>query len=297
MTQTSRINPFASADKDRRAIWEALVERDIHAFLAQDWSLVASDFEEEGFVGHSGPANPDEWHISYPSLDSYRNAWLEQAHDFAKLRLRHKNKEEFLFAATKLTRIEIVEDQALAHKKFDGRAEAVNAPDVVLKWQSLYRFRRRNGQWRLTGFLGYLPNPMPGQTVSTQNHGQIYLPSSAPQHKAPGPYSPVLRVKTSEWVILSGQGPITEDGDVSGRTFEEQVHLTVQNCIRQLESADATLADVFRVTVYLDNLDHWSAFNDIYRAYFTPPYPTRTTVQAVLWGGIQIEIDMMAVAR
>lgn len=295
--KTSRTNPFAENDSDRHAIWEALVERDIHAFLAEDWSLVAADFEEEGFVGHSGRANPDEWHISYPSLDSYRKAWLEQARDFGKLHLKCKDKEEFLFDATELTRIEIREDQALAHKKFDGRAEAIDAPDVVLKWQSLYRLRRRNGRWRLTGFLGYLPNPMPGQAAAKHSGGHIHLPPSASQHKAAGPYSPVLRVKANEWVVISGQGPIAEDGAVAGRTFAEQTHLTMQNCIRQLESAGATLADVFRVTVYLDSLENWSALNDIYQTYFTPPYPARTAVQAVLWGGIQVEIDMMAAVR
>jgi enamine deaminase RidA (YjgF/YER057c/UK114 family) len=292
----SRTNPFPASDPDRRAIWETLVERDIRAFLAEDWSLTAPDFEEDGFVGHSGTASPDEWRVSYPSLDSYCKAWIEQARDFSKLRLKDVDKETFLFNATELTRIDINGDRALAHKKFNGRAEAVDAPDVVLKWQTLYRLRRRNGRWKMTGFLGYLPNPMPGQ-VSGDGDVRIYLPPAASQHKSAGPYSPVLRVKADEWVVISGQGPITAAGMVSGETLEDQTRLTIQNCIRQLESAGVTLADVFRVNVYLSDLSKWTAFNEIYQTYFTPPYPVRTAIQAVLWGGIQVEIDMMAASQ
>lgn len=296
MMKFPRTNPFPPSDPDRRAIWEMLVERDIRAFLAEDWSLTAADFEEEEFVGHSGTANPDEWRVSYPSLNSYRKAWIEQARDFGKLRLKNIEKETFLFDATELTRIDINDDQALAHKKFNGRSEAVDAPDVVLKWQTLYRLHRRNGRWKMTGFLGYLPNPMPGQIV-WDGDARIYLPPAASQHKSAGPYSPVLRVKADEWVVISGQGPITAEGVVSGDTLEEQTRLTIQNCIRQLEFAGVTLADVFRVSVYLSDLSKWSAFNEIYRTYFTPPYPARTAIQAVLWGGIQVEIDMMAASQ
>ena len=44
------INPFKN-DKDRAEIWTMLVERDIAAFVAANWSLVANDFVEVGFVG------------------------------------------------------------------------------------------------------------------------------------------------------------------------------------------------------------------------------------------------------
>ena len=53
-------NPFPN-DPDRHAIWEMLVERDIRAFVAQDWDMVADDFTSEGFMGIDGRSlsNPD----------------------------------------------------------------------------------------------------------------------------------------------------------------------------------------------------------------------------------------------
>jgi len=30
----------------------------------------------------------------------------------------------------------------------------------VLKWQTLYYCRLHEGRWKISGFTGYLPNPM-----------------------------------------------------------------------------------------------------------------------------------------
>ena len=44
-------NPFPVVESDRHAIWEMVVRRDIEAFLAADWAMVANDFMEENFMG------------------------------------------------------------------------------------------------------------------------------------------------------------------------------------------------------------------------------------------------------
>ena len=46
----SEINPFTPADADRFAIWEMLVRRDSDFFLSSDWSVVAADYVETGFL-------------------------------------------------------------------------------------------------------------------------------------------------------------------------------------------------------------------------------------------------------
>ena len=77
-------NPFPATDVARHSIWEMLVTRDIDAFLAADWSKVADDFVEDGFLGINAnrDANPDNWRLSFPSLSAYRDEWLRQAQDF-----------------------------------------------------------------------------------------------------------------------------------------------------------------------------------------------------------------------
>lgn len=151
-------NPFPN-DPDRREIWEFMVRKDIDAYLAKDWSMVADDFWPEGFMGiqAGGSGNPDSWRLGFPNLDAYRDAWLagtiDQA-DFAE-ELRPA-----LFRVSMMRDIEIVGDKALAHKKFDGRIAKKDGTFMVLSWQSLAYLRRGPDRWRVFGFTGYLPNPI-----------------------------------------------------------------------------------------------------------------------------------------
>ncbi len=288
-------NPFPEGDPDRREIWNMLVERDIRAFVECDWSMVEEDFAAEQFVGYSGPSNPDHWRITYPTLNAYRDDWLLQAQKFSNVSLQTIGVEDFFHQTTVLRDIEVAQDQAMAHKKFDGRALMSNGEPLVLNWQTMYWLRHFPSGWKITGFLGYLPNPMP-QAVHIPA-AALTLPAGASQHVTAGPYSPALQINGGKLVAISGQGPIDMQGSIVGQTIEEQTELTIENCRKQLASAGAPFKDVFKVMVYLNDMTEWDAFNQIYRRHFTPPYPVRTAIQAVLWGGIKVELDMLAIGR
>lgn len=157
MTST---NPFPQ-DPDRSAIWTMLVERDIAAFVAADWSMVDGDFIKEGFLGINGQksGNPDAWRISFPTLEAYRDDWIRQAKESQKLEYA-EDVLAGIHRATSLTEIEINGDIAIAHKKFDGEIALADGGKDVLNWQTLYFCRKVGGVWKLTGFAGYLPYPM-----------------------------------------------------------------------------------------------------------------------------------------
>jgi hypothetical protein len=153
-------NPFPG-DPDRSAIWTMLVERDIAAFLAADWRMVADDFIDAQFLGIDGKrsGDPDQWRIGFPSLDDYRTEWLRQAEESRKTAYA-EDRGAAIHRATTLTDIEIAGELALAHKKFDGSILRADGIRDVLHWQSLYFCRRVGGTWKLVGFAGYLPYPM-----------------------------------------------------------------------------------------------------------------------------------------
>ncbi|MFT2214132.1 hypothetical protein [Rhizobium giardinii] len=154
-------NPFSPSDAARHAIWQMLVERDIDAFLSADWSKVAGDFVEEGFIGIDGRHNvsPDKWRLAFPSLKAYCNEWLRQAEDFARQSFA-EDPRTAIFTTTTLEDIEIEGDMALARKKFDGSLKKSDGSVDVLKWQTVYYCRLHQGRWKICGFTGYLPNPM-----------------------------------------------------------------------------------------------------------------------------------------
>ena len=153
-------SPFPN-DPDRGAIWTMLVERDIAAFVAADWRMVADDFIAEQFLGIDGRGsdNPDAWRVGFPTLAAYRDEWLRQAAESASVAYA-EDREAAIHHATTLRDIEIAGDLALAHKKFDGTIARADGGKDVLNWQTLYFCRRHNGRWKLTGFTGYLPFPM-----------------------------------------------------------------------------------------------------------------------------------------
>lgn len=124
--------------------------------------------------------------------------------------------------------------------------------------------------------------------------GGKFVPEGATQHASAGPYSPVLVIPAGDLVAISGQGPLDGDGRVVGDTIEEQTEKTFENCARQLAVAGCTLDDVWKVNVYLTDLDEWARMNEVYRRFFTAPFPVRTTAGADLLLGMRIEIDMVA---
>jgi len=120
-------------------------------------------------------------------------------------------------------------------------------------------------------------------------------PRGARQHATAGPYSPVLEVDARRLVVISGQVAVDLEGRVIGETIEEQTRATLRNCAGQLASAGCSLADVFKVNIYLADLGHWSRFNGVYEGMMPEPLPVRTAIQAILLPEFLVEIEMWAV--
>ncbi|THV20615.1 hypothetical protein [Peteryoungia ipomoeae] len=155
------INPFPATDSARHSIWEMLVPRDIDAFLAADWGMVAGDFVEDGFIGISGnrSPDPDRWTLTFPNLAAYRDEWLKQARDFQS-QSYGEDPRTAIFTTTTLEEIEVQGETALVRKKFDGGIRKADGTLDVMRWQTLYYCRLHDGRWKISGFTGYLPNPM-----------------------------------------------------------------------------------------------------------------------------------------
>jgi 2-iminobutanoate/2-iminopropanoate deaminase len=118
--------------------------------------------------------------------------------------------------------------------------------------------------------------------------------SSASAPKAIGAYSAALRA--GNLLFVSGQVPADP---LTGRIIEgditQQTRRSLDNLGALLNAAGATFADVVRTTVFLADMDDFSAMNETYGAYFAEPYPARSTVQAArLPRDARIEIDAIA---
>lgn len=120
------------------------------------------------------------------------------------------------------------------------------------------------------------------------------VPENAAQHTTAGPYSPVLEIECSKLVVISGQAALDMNGDVVGKTIEEQTEQTLKNCLTQLEFAGCTFKDVFKVNVFMTDLDLWGKFNKVYEKLLPAPRPVRTAVGTKLLPGLLVEVEMWA---
>jgi 2-iminobutanoate/2-iminopropanoate deaminase len=121
--------------------------------------------------------------------------------------------------------------------------------------------------------------------------------SSPGAPKAIGPYSSALRA--DPFLFVSGQVPFDPatgamvDGDIKAQTQR-----VLENIGALLQSGGLSYGDVVRTTVYLADMNDFAAMNDVYRTFFTEPYPARSTIQAArLPRDARIEIDVIAMTR
>ncbi len=94
----------------------------------------------------------------------------------------------------------------------------------------------------------------------------------------PGEDAPLEWAVTADGVLYTAQIPIRTDGSIESGDIEKQADLTFDNLKKTVEAAGGTLADVTQVLVYLTGKEHFVKMNEVYRRYFSKPFPNRATV-------------------
>jgi 2-iminobutanoate/2-iminopropanoate deaminase len=118
--------------------------------------------------------------------------------------------------------------------------------------------------------------------------------SSPEAPKAIGPYSQAVRA--GQLLFVSGQVPLDPaTGQIVAGDIETQTRRVFDNLAAVLKAGGRSFADVVRTTVFLADMNDFTAVNDVYGTYFSAPYPARATVQvARLPKDARIEIDLIA---
>lgn len=111
-----------------------------------------------------------------------------------------------------------------------------------------------------------------------------------------GPYSQAI--KTNGFVFLSGQIPlIPETMQVIEGDIQAQTDRVFANIAAVLVAAGSSLDRVVKTTVFLADMNDFTAMNEIYARYFGDHRPARSTVQAArLPRDVRVEIEVIALA-
>lgn len=106
-----------------------------------------------------------------------------------------------------------------------------------------------------------------------------------------GTYSQAIRA--NDTLYISGQLPMDPaTGELVQGEIEVHIRQVFTNLSAIAEAAGARLNDAVKINVYLTDLGHFAAVNEIMAEYLQAPYPARAAVQvAALPRGAAVEAD------
>eukprot|EP00090_Calanus_glacialis_P025583 TRINITY_DN40037_c0_g1_i1.p1 TRINITY_DN40037_c0_g1~~TRINITY_DN40037_c0_g1_i1.p1 ORF type:complete len:159 (+),score=44.70 TRINITY_DN40037_c0_g1_i1:23-499(+) len=130
--------------------------------------------------------------------------------------------------------------------------------------------------------------------VECAHNRTIYTTARAP---APiGPYNQAVQV--DHMLYVSGQIGLNPETMEMPEGVEEQAFQALLNIGEILKVADSGFNKVIKATVFLVDIQDFSAVNEIYKQFFLEDYPARAAVQVVALPrpGALVEIELVAVS-
>ncbi|CAF0868365.1 unnamed protein product [Didymodactylos carnosus] len=120
----------------------------------------------------------------------------------------------------------------------------------------------------------------------------IKSPTAPP---AGGPYSQGVQVDRTLYV--SGNiGVDPQTGNFAGSNVTDQARQALKNIGEILKAAGCSYKNVVKTTVFLQDMNDFSAMNEVYQEVFSDRHPARSTIQvAALPKSAKVEIEVVAI--
>lgn len=117
--------------------------------------------------------------------------------------------------------------------------------------------------------------------------------------KAPeiiGQYSQEIVV--NNMIYVSGQLPIVTESEKMPETIEEQTRVTLNNIKAILEEAGSSIDQVIKTTVFLSDMNNFTAINEVYKSFFSESYPTISVIEVSrLPKDAFLEVEVIAIVK
>jgi 2-iminobutanoate/2-iminopropanoate deaminase len=135
--------------------------------------------------------------------------------------------------------------------------------------------------------------------VATEKSKFTYMKTIIFTENAPAPIGPYNQaVLKGNTLYTSGQIAINpKTGELVTATIEAETQQVMENMKALLEAAGMTFENVVKTTIFIMNMNDFSAINTVYGSYFNEKTaPARETVQvACLPKNLNVEISMIAI--
>ena len=118
------------------------------------------------------------------------------------------------------------------------------------------------------------------------NSGKV-LPTKLPFSEA---------VRAGNTLYLSGQiGIVPGSMKLAPGGIKEEARQALENIKTSLEAHGYSMSNVVQCTVMLADIAEWGAFNEVYKSFFSKPYPARSAFGASgLAFGARVEVECIA---
>jgi len=110
----------------------------------------------------------------------------------------------------------------------------------------------------------------------------------------PVPFSKAVRA--GDFLFLSGVLAMDAQARIVEGDVQAQTKLILERIAATLAECGASTSQVVKATVWLADLADFAAFNAEYAKHFAGALPARSCVQAVLYQGAKVEIEVQAFA-
>jgi|SRR5690242_8684526 len=115
--------------------------------------------------------------------------------------------------------------------------------------------------------------------------------------KAPAPIGPYSQaIKSGKLLFVSGQLAINPaSGNLTMDNINEEATQIMRNIGEILKAAGMDYSHIVKTTIFLTNMNYFSAVNEVYGSFFKDAFPARETVQVSrLPKDVNIEISVIA---
>jgi 2-iminobutanoate/2-iminopropanoate deaminase len=118
----------------------------------------------------------------------------------------------------------------------------------------------------------------------------IHPPNAA---KPLAPYSPAI--EAGGFLFLSGQIALDHEGRLHMEDIATETRQVMENIGNLLRAAGLGYGNLVKVTIFLSDMAHYAAVNEVYGSYFTDAPPAREAVAVKgLPRGVNVEISGIA---
>ncbi|MEO6796040.1 MAG: RidA family protein [Candidatus Dormibacter sp.] len=126
---------------------------------------------------------------------------------------------------------------------------------------------------------------------------QIVNPESLP---TPSGFSHAVVAQAGRTVYLAGQTAQLPDGQIAGRTMDEQFDQAAANVVKALEAAGADPKDLVSLQIFVTSITEYGharqAIGEIYRRHFGRHYPAMALLEVQRLFDPAAKVEIMAIA-